>query len=165
MYSGLAAAAGRAPVIAFPYGGGHSYWHNRRGGAWDRYVVREVIPGAFYFLRERQLPPVDALRRHRVPIALATDSNPGTSPVTSLLLVMNMAATLFRLTIDEIIAAVTRGAARALGQLSEIGTIEPGKIATSPSGTSSARPSSSIGSASIPSMRGCGEADDACCDH
>jgi imidazolonepropionase len=76
-------------------------------------TVAVLLPGAFYFLRERQVPPVDALRRHRVPIAVATDSNPGTSPVTSLLLVINMAATLFRLTIDETIAAVTREAARA----------------------------------------------------
>jgi imidazolonepropionase len=90
-------------------------------------TVAVLLPGAFYFLRERQVPPVDALRRHRVPIAVATDSNPGTSPITSLLLVMNMAATLFRLTIDETIAAVTREAARALGRLTDIGTIEPGK--------------------------------------
>ncbi|HEY7300571.1 MAG TPA: imidazolonepropionase [Xanthobacteraceae bacterium] len=90
-------------------------------------TVAVLLPGAFYFLRERQVPPVDALRRHRVPIAIATDSNPGTSPITSLLLVMNMAATLFRLTVEEAIAGVTREAARALGRLSEIGTIEPGK--------------------------------------
>src|SRR6266705_1579124 len=64
-----------------------------------------------------QVPPIDAFRRHGVPIAVATDSNPGTSPITSLLLVMNMAATLCRL---------TREAARALGRLSEIGTLEPG---------------------------------------
>ena len=90
-------------------------------------TVAVLLPGAFYFLRERQVPPVDALRRHGVSIAVATDSNPGTSPITSLLLIMNMAATLFRLTIDETIAAVTREAARALGRLTEIGTIEPGK--------------------------------------
>ena len=90
-------------------------------------TVAVLLPGAFYFLRERQVPPVDALRRHGVSIAVATDSNPGTSPITSLLLVMNMAATLFRLTIDETIAAVTREAARALGRLTDIGTIEPGK--------------------------------------
>jgi imidazolonepropionase len=90
-------------------------------------TVAVLLPGAFYFLRERQVPPVEALRRHGVPIAVATDSNPGTSPITSLLLVMNMAATLFRLTVEETIAAVTREAACALGRLSEIGTIEPGK--------------------------------------
>jgi imidazolonepropionase len=67
------------------------------------------------------------LRRHRVPLAIATDSNPGTSPITSLLTTMNMAATLFRLTVDEAIAGVTREAARALGRLAETGTLEPGK--------------------------------------
>ena len=90
-------------------------------------TVAVLLPGAFYVLREKQLPPVEALRRQRVPIALATDSNPGTSPITSLLLTMNMAATLFRLTVDEAIAGVTREAARALGRLADIGTLEPGK--------------------------------------
>ena len=90
-------------------------------------TVAVLLPGAFYVLREKQLPPVEALRRHGVPIALATDSNPGTSPITSLLLTMNMAATLFRLTVDEALAGVTREAARALGRLSDIGTLEPGK--------------------------------------
>jgi imidazolonepropionase len=90
-------------------------------------TVAVLLPGAFYVLREKQLPPVEALRRHGVPIAIATDSNPGTSPITSLLLTMNMAATLFRLTVDEAIASVTRAAARALGRLSDIGTLEPGK--------------------------------------
>ena len=86
-----------------------------------------LLPGAFYVLREKKLPPVDAFRRHGVPLALATDCNPGTSPITSLLLIMNMAATLFRLTVDEALAGVTREAARALGRLGEIGTLEPGK--------------------------------------
>jgi imidazolonepropionase len=90
-------------------------------------TVAVLLPGAFYVLREKQLPPVEALRRQRVPIALATDSNPGTSPITSLLLTMNMAATLFRLTVDEALAGVTREAARALGRLADIGTLEPGK--------------------------------------
>jgi imidazolonepropionase len=90
-------------------------------------TVAVLLPGAFYVLRERQLPPVDALRRYRVPIAIATDCNPGTSPVTSLLITMNMASTLFRLTVDEAIAGVTREAARALGGLGEIGTLEAGK--------------------------------------
>ena len=89
-------------------------------------TVAVLLPGAFYVLREKQLPPVDAFRKHNVPLALATDSNPGTSPVTSLLLTMNMAATLFRLTVDECLAGVTRNAARALGR-SDIGTLEPGK--------------------------------------
>jgi imidazolonepropionase len=86
-----------------------------------------LLPGAFYVLREKQLPPVDELRRRRVPIAIATDSNPGTSPITSLLMIMNMAATLFRLTVDEAVAGVTREAARALGRLDHVGTLEHGK--------------------------------------
>ncbi|MBA4013926.1 MAG: imidazolonepropionase [Phenylobacterium sp.] len=90
-------------------------------------VVATLLPGAFYSVRETRLPPVDDLRRAGVPIALATDCNPGTSPLTSLLLTMNMAATLFRLTVDECLAGVTREAARALGLLGEIGTLEAGK--------------------------------------
>jgi imidazolonepropionase len=90
-------------------------------------TVAVLLPGAFYVLRENQAPPVDALRRQCVPTAIATDCNPGTSPITSLLLILNMAATLFRLTVDETIAGVTREAARALGRLGEIGTLEPGK--------------------------------------
>ncbi|GGB06772.1 imidazolonepropionase [Brucella endophytica] len=92
-------------------------------------TVAVLLPGAFYFIRERQLPPVEQLRRHGVKIAIATDCNPGTSPLTSLLLTMNMSATLFRLTVDECIAGVTREAARALGILSETGTLEAGKWA------------------------------------
>jgi imidazolonepropionase len=90
-------------------------------------TVAVLLPGAFYVLREKQVPPVDELRGQRVPVAIATDCNPGTSPITSLLVVMNMAATLFRLTVDEVVAGVTREAARALGRLGEIGTLEPGK--------------------------------------
>ena len=90
-------------------------------------TVATLLPGAFYFIRETQRPPVDLLRKHGVRIALATDSNPGSSPLTSLLLAMNMGATLFRLTVDEIIAGVTREAARALGWLADTGTLEPGK--------------------------------------
>jgi imidazolonepropionase len=90
-------------------------------------TVAVLLPGAFYVLREKQVPPVDELRGQRVPMAIATDCNPGTSPITSLLLVMNMAATLFRLTVDEAVAGVTREAARALGRLGEIGTLESGK--------------------------------------
>ncbi|HZZ70187.1 MAG TPA: imidazolonepropionase [Phenylobacterium sp.] len=86
-----------------------------------------LLPGAFYATRERQPPPIEALRRHGVPMALATDSNPGTSPLTSVLLVMNLAATLFRLTVPECLAGVTREAARALGLLAEIGSLEAGK--------------------------------------
>jgi imidazolonepropionase len=90
-------------------------------------TVAVLLPGAFYVLREQQAPPVEGLRRLGVPIAIATDSNPGTSPITSLLTIMNMAATLFRLTVDEVITGVTREAARALGRLGEIGTLEAGK--------------------------------------
>ena len=90
-------------------------------------TVAVLLPGAFYFLRETKLPPVDILRRLSVPIALATDCNPGTSPLTSLLLTMNMGATLFGLTVSECLAGVTREAARALGRLEEIGTLEAGK--------------------------------------
>lgn len=90
-------------------------------------TVAVLLPGAFYVLRETQVPPVEAFRRHGVPMAVATDSNPGTSPITSLLTTMNMAATLFRLTVDECLAGVTREAARALGRLADTGTIEPGK--------------------------------------
>lgn len=90
-------------------------------------TVATLLPGAFYFTRETKLPPIAALREANVPIALATDSNPGTSPLTSPLLAMNMAATLFRMTVDECIAGFTREAARALGQLDRIGTLEAGK--------------------------------------
>ena len=90
-------------------------------------TVAVLLPGAFYVLRETQVPPVAAFRHHGVPMAVATDSNPGTSPITSLLTTMNMAATLFRLTVDECIVGVTREAARALGRLTDTGTIERGK--------------------------------------
>lgn len=86
-----------------------------------------LLPGAFYFMRETKLPPLDHLRAYGVPMALATDSNPGTAPLTSILLVMNMAATLFRMTVEECIGGVTRAAARALGQSERIGTLEAGK--------------------------------------
>jgi imidazolonepropionase len=90
-------------------------------------TVATLLPGAFYFIRETQLPPVELFRKHGVKMALATDSNPGSSPLTSLLLAMNMGATLFRLTVDETIAGVTREAARALGWLADAGTLEAGK--------------------------------------
>jgi imidazolonepropionase len=90
-------------------------------------TVAVLLPGAFYFLRETRRPPIDKLREHGVVMALATDCNPGTSPVTSLLLVMNMAATLFRLTVDECLIGVTRAAAAALGMANRIGTLEAGK--------------------------------------
>lgn len=90
-------------------------------------TVAVLLPGAFYTLRDTQVPPIDAFRRYGTKVAIATDSNPGTSPLTSILLAMNMAATLFRLRIDECLAGVTREAARALGRLDEIGTLEAGK--------------------------------------
>jgi imidazolonepropionase len=89
-------------------------------------TVAVLLPGAFYMLREKQVPPVAAFRERNVPLAIATDSNPGTSPITSLLMTMNMAATLFRLTVGECIVGVTRNAARALGR-QDIGTLEAGK--------------------------------------
>ncbi|MCJ2071351.1 imidazolonepropionase [Methylobacterium sp. J-030] len=90
-------------------------------------TVAVLLPGAFYFIRETKAPPIALLREHGVGIALATDSNPGTSPLTSPLLAMNMGATLFRLTVEECIAGVTREAARALGRQDTVGTLAPGK--------------------------------------
>ncbi|MDP3599949.1 MAG: imidazolonepropionase [Bosea sp. (in: a-proteobacteria)] len=90
-------------------------------------TVAVVLPGAFYFLRETVKPPIALLRQHGVAIALATDANPGSSPLTSPLLVMNMACTLFRLTPEEALAGLTRHAAQALGLQAEIGTLEAGK--------------------------------------
>nr|WP_286194891.1 imidazolonepropionase [Agrobacterium sp. Ap1] len=92
-------------------------------------TVAVILPGAFYAINETQKPPIQALRDAGVKIAIATDCNPGTSPLTSLLLTMNMSATLFRLTVDECIAGVTREAARALGLLRQTGTLEVGKSA------------------------------------
>jgi imidazolonepropionase len=77
--------------------------------------VAVLLPGAFYFLRETKLPPVDLLRAYGVPMAISTDCNPGSSPCTSLLLMLNMACTLFRLTPEEALLGTTRNAARALG--------------------------------------------------
>ncbi|WP_298955562.1 imidazolonepropionase [uncultured Methylobacterium sp.] len=90
-------------------------------------TVAVLLPGAYYFIRETKVPPVAAFRRHGTRMALATDCNPGTSPLTSLLLTLNMGATLFRMTVEECLAGVTREAARALGLLPQTGTLEPGK--------------------------------------
>lgn len=90
-------------------------------------TVAVLLPVAYYFIRETKLPPIEALRAAGVPMALATDCNPGTSPCTSLLLAMNMAATLFRLTVEECLAGFTREAARALGMAHEVGTLAPGQ--------------------------------------
>lgn len=92
-------------------------------------TVAVVLPGAFYTLRETQFPPLKALRQAGVPLAIATDCNPGSSPLTSLLLCMNMACTLFRMTPEEALCGVTREAAQALGIGPEVGTIEVGKKA------------------------------------
>jgi imidazolonepropionase len=90
-------------------------------------TVAVLLPGAFYFLRETRFPPVQMLRDHAVPIAVSTDCNPGSSPLTSILLALNMACTLFRLTPEEALAGVTCHAARALGMADTHGTIELGK--------------------------------------
>ena len=90
-------------------------------------TIAVLLPGAFYFLGETKLPPVALLRSAGVKIAIASDCNPGTSPMTSPLLVMNMAAVLFHLTIEECLAGMTREAARALGIFSEVGSLEAGK--------------------------------------
>jgi imidazolonepropionase len=88
-----------------------------------------ILPGAYYFIRETNAPPIALFRKYGVPMAVATDCNPGTSPMTSLLLAMNMAATMFRMTVDECIAGVTREAARALGLAADVGSLEAGKSA------------------------------------
>ncbi len=92
-------------------------------------TVAVLLPGAFYFLRETKLPPMDGFRRAGVPMAIATDSNPGSSPTTSLLLMLSMACTLFRLTPEEALLGVTRHAAQALGLQKSHGTLEAGKAA------------------------------------
>ena len=88
-------------------------------------TIAVILPGAFYTLREKQSPPIQSLRTHAVPIALATDCNPGSSPLTSVLLTMNMACTLFRMTPEESLTGITTNAARALG-LSDSGKIAAG---------------------------------------
>ncbi|RJT37345.1 imidazolonepropionase [Mesorhizobium waimense] len=92
-------------------------------------TVATILPGAYYFIRETKKPPIALFRQHGVKMAVATDCNPGTSPLTSLLLTMNMAATLFGLTVEECLAGVTREAARALGLQQKTGTLEAGKSA------------------------------------
>ena len=92
-------------------------------------TVAVLLPGAYYFLRDTHVPPIDLLRRHGVAMAVATDCNPGTSPTTHLPLMLNMACTLFRLTPAEALLGVTRHAAQALGLQATLGTIEVGKVA------------------------------------
>jgi len=123
---------GGAALVA-QYGGlsaDHLEWLSAEGIAAMQRVgsVAVLLPGAFYCLRETRLPPIDTLRVAGVPMAVATDCNPGTSPMTSLLLAMNMACTLFRLTPTEALAGVTVNGARALG-LCDVGTLEVGQRA------------------------------------
>ncbi|NRA71865.1 MAG: imidazolonepropionase [Gammaproteobacteria bacterium] len=92
-------------------------------------TVAVVLPGAFYFLRETKLPPFDLLRQYKVPMAIATDSNPGSSPLCSLQLMLNMACTLFRMTPFEALAGVTINAAKALGISENVGSLTVGKQA------------------------------------
>jgi imidazolonepropionase len=92
-------------------------------------TVAVLLPGAFYFLRETQLPPMDALRKHGVKIAIASDLNPGTSPALSVRLMLNMACTLFRMTPEEALAGATQYAATALGLGDSHGSLEVGKVA------------------------------------
>jgi imidazolonepropionase len=106
------------------------YTHEEGAAAMTRAgTVAVLLPGAYYFIRETKKPPVEIFRKHGTAMALATDCNPGTSPLTSLLLTMNMAATLFHMTVEECLLGVTCNAARALGRLDTIGTIEVGKQA------------------------------------
>ncbi len=92
-------------------------------------TVAVLLPGAYYLLRETQCPPIDLFRQYKVPMALASDANPGTSPVLSLRLMLNMACTLFRMTPEEALAGVTCHAAQALGVQQTQGTLETGKLA------------------------------------
>ena len=92
-------------------------------------TVAVLLPGAFFTLRETQAPPIASFRHHGVPMAVATDCNPGSAPVLSLLLMLNMACTLFRLTPAEALAGVTRNAAKALGLEDQVGSLEVGKRA------------------------------------
>jgi imidazolonepropionase len=92
-------------------------------------TVAVLLPGAFYLLRETQLPPIDALRKHGVAMAVSTDLNPGTSPALSLRMMLNMACTSFRLTPEEVLAGATLHAAKALGLADSHGSLEVGKVA------------------------------------
>ncbi len=121
--SGGAALAARYGALSCD----HLEWLSEEGAAAMARAgsVAVLLPGAFYFLRETRLPPVALLREHGVPMAVSTDCNPGSSPCTSLLLMLNMACTLFRLTPEEALAGVTRHAAKALG-LQDRGTLAAG---------------------------------------
>lgn len=95
----------------------------------NKKIVAVLLPGAFYFLREKRLPNIASLRAHHIPIAIATDCNPGTSPILSLLMIMNMACTLFGLTVQEALLGVTLHAAKSLGLQKDYGSLEVGKYA------------------------------------
>ena len=125
--SGGAALAGRHGALSAD----HLEYSNEEGIRALRQAgtVAVLLPGAFYFLRETRLPPIEALRRNRVPVALATDNNPGSSPLSSPLLAMNLACTLFRFTPEEALAGLTIHGARALGMQASHGTLEKGKAA------------------------------------
>ncbi|MDH3387329.1 MAG: imidazolonepropionase [Gammaproteobacteria bacterium] len=120
----MAAARGALSVDHLEYLAADDVAHLANNG-----TVAVLLPGAFYVLRETRLPPIAALREQRVAMALATDANPGSSPLHSLLLIMNMACTLFRMTPSEALRGVTVNAARALGMETQIGTLETGKKA------------------------------------
>ncbi len=120
----LAAAFGALSVDHFEYGGDAEVAAIAASG-----TVAVLLPGAYYMLNETRKPPVAALRQAGVPMALATDCNPGTSPVSSILTTMNMGAVLFGLTVRECLDAVTSNAAKALGLSAEIGSITPGASA------------------------------------
>jgi imidazolonepropionase len=109
----------------------HLEWTNADGirAMAEAGTVAVLLPGAFYQLRETKLPPIQGFRDAGVPMAIATDCNPGSAPVFSLLLMLNMACILFRMTPEEALAGVTRNAARALGKTAEVGTLEVGKHA------------------------------------
>jgi imidazolonepropionase len=89
-------------------------------------TVAVLLPGAFYFLRDDQVPPIELLRKHRVPMAIATDANPGSSPIHNLQLMLQMAATFFKLTPEECLRGVTVNAAKALGMYGQVGEIKAG---------------------------------------
>jgi imidazolonepropionase len=95
----------------------------------DAGTIAVLLPGAYYMLRDTHLPPIDGLRAAGVPMAISTDHNPGTSPTLSLLLMMNMGCTLFRLTVPEVLVGVTRHAARALQLQDTHGTLGEGRPA------------------------------------
>jgi hypothetical protein len=153
---GGAAAGGR---IRRAVGRSSGICHGRRcGKPWPRPArVAVMLPGAFYTLRETVAPPVEAFREAGVPMAVATDCNPGSSPMSSLLLGMNMACTLFRLTPEEALAGVTRNAARALG-LTDCGRSRRACAPISRSGTSSTRRNWPTASDSTRSASGFSEA-------